>query len=82
MNAFQDFIARAGTQRAAAEQIGIDESTISLILAGKRSLLPHHAIAVDRATDGLFRAETLRPDTTFLRDPEGRITGWIRVEAA
>lgn len=82
MDALADFIAHAGTQRAAAELVGIDESTISLILAGKRALLPRHAIAIDKATGGLFRAEALKPDTTFIRDADGRVTGWVRVEAA
>lgn len=76
MTSFLDFVAWAGTQRRAAELIGISESMVSLILSGKRPLLPKHVIRIERASDGLFRADDLLPEVLFVRDEGGEVTGY------
>ncbi len=82
MKAFPDFVSWVGTQRAAAEKIGLSESMVSLILKGERALLPDHAIAAERAGVGLFMADDMLPSIEFVRDPQGAITSYcIRVEA-
>jgi DNA-binding transcriptional regulator YdaS (Cro superfamily) len=81
MATFIDFVAWAETQRRAAEMIGLSESMVSLILSGKRSLLPEHAIRAERASKGLYRADDLLPDAEFVRDARGEVTGWhVRAE--
>lgn len=76
MTSFQDFVAWVGTQRQAAEMIGLSESMVSLILNGKRPLLPEHAIRAERASEGLFRADDLLPEAQFTRDEQGEVTGY------
>lgn len=77
MTNIKDFVTWAGTQRAAAELIGMDESTMSLILAGKRNFLPQHATAIETATSGVFRCEDLIPAVNFVRDDLGAVVGWV-----
>ena len=80
MASFIDFVTWAETQRRAAEMIGLSESMVSLILSGKRALLPEHAIRAERASGGIYRADDLLPDAEFLRDERGDVTGWhVRV---
>lgn len=82
MKGFADFVGWAKSQRAAAEMIGLHESTVSLILKGDRNLLPDHAIAADRASKGLFRADDMIQDIEFIRDEAGVIVSYcIRVDA-
>lgn len=76
MVGFLDFVTWAETQRKAAALIGLSESMVSLILSGKRSLLPEHAIAAERASGGLYRADDLLPDTDFTRNDKGEVIGW------
>jgi len=73
----RDFVSWAGTQRAAAQLIGVDESTMSLILAGKRKFQPAHAVSIEAVTGGLFRCNDLMPGIDFVRDDLGAIVGWI-----
>lgn len=81
MATFIDFVTWADTQRRAAEMIGLSESMVSLILSGKRALLPEHAIRAERASEGLYRADDLLPNTEFVRDARGDVTGWhVRAE--
>lgn len=75
MTSFIDFVTWAETQRRAAELIGLSESMVSLILSGKRPLLPEHAIRAERASGGLFRADDLLPEAEFIRDADGKVTG-------
>lgn len=82
MNTFSDFVSWAGTQKAAAEKIGLSDSMVSLILKGDRALLPEYAIAAERASGGLYRADEMLPGIEFIRDDEGEITSYcIRVDA-
>ena len=82
MNTFADFVQWAGTQKTAAEMIGLSDSMVSLILKGNRALLPEYAIAAERASGGIYRADEMRPDVEFIRDDEGEITSYcIRVDA-
>lgn len=82
MDRFPDFVAWAGTQKQAASLIGLSDSMVSLILKGERSLLPEHAIAAERASGRLFRADDILPDVEFMRDADGEITSYcIRVDA-
>lgn len=76
MTTFPDFIAFIGTQKAAGEAIGLSESMVSLIVNGKRPLLPEHAIRVERASDGLFKADNLLPEVEFTRGESGDVTGY------
>ena len=76
MPSFLDFVTWAGTQRNAASLIGLSESMVSLILNGKRSLLPEHAVRIERATEGLYRADDLCKGVTFTRNAAGQVTGW------
>lgn len=83
MNAFQDFIGWAGSQRAAADAIGLHESTVSLIANGKRELQPAHAVAIERASAGFYRCEQLLPALQFIRDADGQPVAYqVRLEAA
>lgn len=75
MATFIDFVTWAGTQRRAAEMIGLSESMVSLILSGKRALLPKYATRAERASGGLYRADDLLPDAEFVRE-NGEVTGW------
>lgn len=76
MNRFQDFVTWAGSQRQAAESLSLSDSTVSLILSGKRSLLPQHVVRAEQVSGGLFRAEDLLPDTEFTRNEKGEVIGW------
>lgn len=76
MTSFLDFVTWAETQRRAAELIGLSESMVSLILNGKRPLLPEHAIRAERASGGLFRADDLLPEAQFTRDDNGEVIGY------
>lgn len=82
MDTFSDFVAWAGTQKRAADLIGLSPSTVSLILSGERNLLPEHAIAAERASGGLYRADEMLPTVEFIREPGGQIASYcIRVDA-
>lgn len=82
MNTFADFVNWVGTQKAAAEKIGLSDSMVSLILKGDRALLPEYAIAAERASGGIYSASEMLPDIEFIRDADGAITSYcIRVEA-
>lgn len=82
MNRFPDFVSWAGTQKHAAALIGLSDSMVSLILKGDRALLPEHAIAAERASGQLFRADDMLPAIEFQRDASGEITSYcIRVDA-
>jgi len=76
MPTFLDFVTWAETQRRAAALIGLSESMVSLILNGKRKLLPEHAVRIERATGGLYRADDLCKGVVFTRDADGGVTGW------
>lgn len=76
MKTFADFVEWAGTQKRAAELAGMSESLVSRILSGERPLLPEHAARIERATDGLYRADELLPDVTFIRSG-GAVTGHV-----
>jgi len=76
MTHIHSFVTWAETQRRAAEMLGLSESMVSLIVNGKRNLLPEHAISAERASGGLFRADDFLPDTDFVRDEQGVVVGW------
>lgn len=76
MTKFLDFVTWAETQRRAAEMIGLSESMVSLILSGKRPLLPEHAIRAERASSGLYRADDLLPEAEFVRSEAGEVVGY------
>lgn len=80
---FESFIKSngVGTQRKAAELMGLDESMVSLFLSGARPFLPRHAISVEECSEGLFRADALLPDVTFIR-ADGKIVGHVEARAA
>lgn len=62
--------------------LGLSDSMVSLILKGERALLPDHAIAAERASGGIYRADDMRTDVEFVRDAAGAITSYcIRVDA-
>jgi DNA-binding transcriptional regulator YdaS (Cro superfamily) len=73
---FVDFVTWAETQRHAADLLDLSESMVSLIVNGKRPLLPDHAIRAERASGGLYRADELLPDTDFIRTESGDVIGW------
>lgn len=75
MKTFPDFVAWAGTQKRAAELLDVSESLVSRILSGERPLLPEHAVAAERASDGLYRADELLPTVTFTRSG-GAVIGY------
>jgi len=76
MASFLDFVTWAETQRRAAELLGLSESMVSLIVSGKRPLLPDHAIRAERASGGLFRADDLLPEVIFTRNERGEVIGY------
>lgn len=57
MQTFKDFCAWAGSQRAAAEKLGVDESTVSRACKCGPSL--DLAKAAERASDGRFLAAAM-----------------------
>lgn len=69
-------MAWAGSQRQAAEYLGLHESTVSLLLRGNRKFLPRHAVRAEQVSGGLFRADDLLPDTEFARNEKGEVVGW------
>lgn len=73
---FVDFVTWAETQRRAAEMLELSESMVSLILSGKRPLLPEHAIRAERASGGVFKADDMLPEVIFTRDERGDVTGY------
>lgn len=78
----EDYVSACGSQRAAALKIGVSESTLSLILGGKRSLLPEHAARIE-ADSSAFRADDLLPEVVFVRSQGGRIVAYQKpLEAA
>ena len=81
MSLLPEFVAWAGSQAAAGQKLGIGEAMVSLILSGKRPLQPQQAINGERNSDGLFKADDLKPGVQFTRDEAGQVTGWL-VEAA
>lgn len=82
MDAFEDFVSWAGTQAKAGKLVGLSASMVSLILSGERTLQPEHAIAAERASGGLYRADEMLPSVEFLRDEKGDIRSYcLRYEA-
>lgn len=82
MDTFADFVAWAGTQKQAGDRIGLSASMVSLVLSGERTLQPEHAIAAERASGGLYRADEMLPAVEFVRDADDQIVSYcIRVEA-
>lgn len=59
MQTLQDFISWAGSQRKAAELLGIDETKLSRIKTGKVRRWGDIAIAIEQATGGRYRAADL-----------------------
>ena len=55
----RQFVAWAGTQRKAAELLGLDESMVSLLVAGKRNVTPAVALKAEQVSAGQFRKEVL-----------------------
>lgn len=82
MDAFEDFVSWAGTQAKAGKLVGLSASMVSLILSGERTLQPEHAIAAERTSGGLYRADEMLPAVEFVRDADDQIVSYcIRVEA-
>lgn len=82
MDTFSDFVSWTGTQKQAGDLIGLSASMVSLILSGARDLQPEHAIAAERASGGLYRAEEMLPEVEFIRDDKGDIRSYcLRYEA-
>ena len=59
METFKDFAIWAGSQQKAAELIGIHKTRASRLANGKRPLKPDEALAIERASGGIFRAAQL-----------------------
>lgn len=53
------WIEQAGSQKAAAAQIGVAQSLISQILSGHRRITPRIAERIERASGGAVRKERL-----------------------
>jgi DNA-binding transcriptional regulator YdaS (Cro superfamily) len=82
MSCFPEFVAWAGSQRAAADLLGLHESTVSLIVNGKRELQPEHARAAELRSGGVFRCEMLLPQVDFIRE-QGQVVAYrVSLEAA
>lgn len=56
---FRNFVAWAGSQKRAAEFLGCNESTVSLIVSEKRGISPDMALRVESASKGLFKREAV-----------------------
>jgi DNA-binding transcriptional regulator YdaS (Cro superfamily) len=82
MAGFPDFVAWAGSQRAAAEILGLHESTVSLIVNGKRELQPEHARMAEAKSGGVFRCEMLLPSVDFIREGGEVVAYRVSLEAA
>lgn len=54
--------ATGGTQEALAATLGVSQTTISKWLHGKAQPSIGHALKLERITDGLVRAQDLRPE--------------------
>jgi DNA-binding transcriptional regulator YdaS (Cro superfamily) len=76
MDTFEDFVAWAGTQKQAGDLIGVNASMVSLILSGKRTLQPEHAIKAERASGGLYRADDMLPTIEFVRNARGEVDSY------
>ncbi len=76
MDTFADFVSWAGTQAQAGKMTGLSASMVSLILSGERTLQPERAIAAERASGGLYRADEMLPEVEFIRDADGQITSY------
>jgi DNA-binding transcriptional regulator YdaS (Cro superfamily) len=63
MTTFADFVAWAGSQRKAADLIGISRFRVCRILRGQMDLRPSEAARAEEASGGLFhRADLIRWD--------------------
>lgn len=59
MSTFLDFVSWAGSQRAAADLLGLHESTISLIANGKRGITRELAERIEEVSEGKYRKEAV-----------------------
>jgi len=63
---FLSFIEWAGDQRKAANHLGVDESTVSLIATGKRPVSKRVAQMAEKASLGKFRKEAMFFDSEVM----------------
>jgi DNA-binding transcriptional regulator YdaS (Cro superfamily) len=77
MSTFPDFVEWAKPRSNAAALLGMSESQLSLLLNGKRNLLPEHVIRAEKASSGLFRCEEMLPSVEFVRDDAGEVVGHV-----
>jgi len=59
METFEDFVTWAGGQTQAAKLIGIDKYRAHRLFHGKRRLTADEAVAIEKASGGVFRKEML-----------------------
>ena len=57
MESIKDFCKWIGSQRRAADALGISESSVSRLVSGKLSVSPEIAERVEAVSHGLFRKE-------------------------
>lgn len=57
MQTFSDFCTWIGSQRRAADALGISESNVSRLVSGKLNVSPEIAERVEQVSHGLFRKE-------------------------
>lgn len=60
-NIYQDLVKHFGTQKAAGEALGVDQSTVSGWVRGAFRMSPGIAVRAEKATDGLFSRRDLCP---------------------
>jgi len=70
MNPIQAAAAAVGGQTALAAVLGLKQPTISEWARGDRPIPPDRCPAIERATEGKFQVEELRPDVRWVRVPD------------
>ncbi|HAI34889.1 MAG TPA: hypothetical protein DEQ58_03940 [Alcanivorax sp.] len=61
-NIYHDLVKHFGTQKAAGEALGVDQSTVSGWVRGAFKMSPSIAVRAERATDRRFTRRDLCPD--------------------
>lgn len=74
---FREYVKGKGSAAAATLALPIKVATVHAVCSGERAISAEVAQAVELDSRGVYRAEQLRPDLDWQRDPSGSVTGYL-----